>query len=92
MLPGDANETGLDRNAKILHTSYDSYAQDLMRNIPENVKKVLDENNSISHVFRHLRASWMFKKGQSIDEIKEYFGHISPETTAKYIHKEMCFG
>lgn len=67
--------------------SYDGVKAAINRAIPEDLKKKLSGSHSSTHIFRHLRASWLNARGISKDLIREYFDHESEETTSKYIHQ-----
>jgi len=45
-------------------------------------------NNSLdlTHIFRHLSATYLFNSGVDISTISEKLGHLNPETTKTYIH------
>lgn len=87
----ESKDLGLDFNAKIMHTSYDSYRNDLERSLPLHICEALKDSHSMTHVFRHLRASWMHANKVPIQEISEYFQHQSIEATRKYIHENILF-
>ena len=46
------------------------------------VNEILD----LTHIFRHLTATYMHKKGIEIDIISEKLGHLNKDTTLQYIH------
>lgn len=79
----------LEPDARILHTNYDAYRNDLKRVIPRRIHKVLEFSSDITHVFRHLHASYLHASGYTIKEIMAEFGHTSEETTRRYIHPEL---
>lgn len=83
------NRSHLEANAIIAHANYDSYATALKKVIPGEVKSELKNSASSTHVFRHLKASWMYSRGCTVDEIQEYFLHESKKTTLEYIHSNL---
>jgi len=66
--------------------SYDGVKIAINRAVPQDLKNFLVDSHSSTHIFRHLRASWMHAQGIEKDIIREFFAHESIETTSEYIH------
>jgi len=59
--------------------------------LPDPIREALRECNSSTHVFRHLRASWLYAHGCSPEEIRIFFNHESLSATRSYIHEGIDF-
>jgi len=69
--------------------SYDSYKISINR-----AKKKMSFGKSIgmldvSHIWRHIEASWMSDQGIPIEEISEKMGHLCHNTTKGYIRPNL---
>ncbi|GAH94775.1 unnamed protein product [marine sediment metagenome] len=69
--------------------SYDSYKI----SINKAKKKISLGKNigtlDVSHIWRHIEASWMSDQGIPIEEISEKMGHLCLKTTKGYIRPEL---
>lgn len=45
--------------------------------------------NSLTHIFRHLDASFYFSRGYSLQYCSQILGHLAPDSISYYIHKEL---
>lgn len=68
---------------------YDSLRFAIERATPAPVRDVLVHQKDKTHLFRHIHASFLAKKGVAIDDIKAEFSHSSPAVTLEYIHEEL---
>lgn len=66
--------------------AYDAVRRAIIKATPDHIKRKLADVNDSTHIFRHLRASWMHLHGSSVDEIADFFGHANTESTEAYIH------
>ena len=76
----------LNEDAKLIYTNYSSLKEAIQRSTPRGVRQVLKDKYDGTHIYRHLRASFMFFKGLNIEEIQRVFNHKSRKTTQHYIH------
>lgn len=81
--------TNLDPTVKIPETSYDALRFSLQQRVPNRLKEILERHFNHTHVFRHLRASFMKYQGYSESEIQLFFKHQQAETTRGYIHEAL---
>lgn len=77
------------RQATLDRFSYDQLYSEIEAVIPPNVRKVLKQSFHVTHVFRHLRASWFHEKGASDAEISELLGHYLTTSNLSYLHKNL---
>ena len=83
----------LDRTESITASRYvhpfyfgrDAYENALRKAIPDWIRNCLQSNNSVTHVFRYLRASFLFLSTDSIKFASKLLGHSSDEATLNYI-------
>lgn len=76
----------IDPKVMIVVVSYDHLKNSIRQakkraNIPP-IFNILD----LTHIFRHLTATFMNSQGIDISIISDKLGHLNKETTAKYIH------
>lgn len=76
----------LNEGARLMYTNYGSLKEAIQRSTPREVRKVLKGKYDGTHIFRHLRASFMFFRGVKEEEIQRVFNHKSRKTTQHYIH------
>jgi integrase len=69
--------------------SYDSYKISINRVKKSASLYIGDGTLEVSHIWRHIEASWMFDQGIPIDEISYKLGHLSRKTTEGYIRKKL---
>lgn len=81
-----AQREELNENARLMYTNYGSLKEAIQRCTPRDVRKVLRNKYDGTHIFRHLRASFLFFKGAKEEEIQRIFNHKSRKTTQHYIH------
>jgi len=81
-----ADKSTLSATTKVLHTNYESLRIEMLRCTPSNIRTILKFQNDKTHIFRHLRASFMSWKGVPTEKISEYFAHQSVEATREYIN------
>jgi len=67
-------------------SSYSSVRYAINQVLPRIVRLSLDGSQSVTHVFRHLRASYLYSFGNSLDYISSILGHRSNDSTKHYIH------
>jgi len=76
---------------KLIVVSYDSYKDSIIRAKTtigfSPAAGILD----CTHIFRHLEASFLYKKGVSLSNISYKMGHLHDKTTLEYIHKDWNF-
>ena len=72
--------------AYITVSSYDSVLRFLQKARKEAGFAPLLPHLDGSHIFRHIRASSMFERGYTINEVARWLGHKSTESTSAYVH------
>jgi len=82
-----ADRVGLDPSARIMNTGYNSLRLEIHESTPTEISKLLVNQNDATHIFRHLRASWMHSCGQSEEDIQDFFKHTEIAATREYIHE-----
>lgn len=66
--------------------SYDSYKNSINR-AKRNISLATNlDILDVSHIWRHIEASWMSDQGIPLEEISEKMGHLCHNTTKGYIH------
>jgi len=73
------------------HLNYESIRSELRWITPESVRSTLLDNNSSTHIFRHLEASYLHSKGFSRTKIARRLGHFDIGTQKFYIHSFPLF-
>jgi len=69
--------------------SMNAYEHALRLSIPRFVLDAIPNEQHVTHVFRHLRATFIFKKTQSTDAVQQYFGHVDPSVSRDYVHTNL---
>jgi integrase len=69
--------------------SYSSVRYALNNVLPRFVRDILTDSFSVTHVFRHLRASYLFAKSMPKDYISSLLGHRSKDAVEYYIHPDL---
>lgn len=69
--------------------NYDSLHYAIANSMPIRLREVLSGCQNKTHVFRHLRASWMLQQGSKLYQIQKFFGHKNSESTEQYIHEAL---
>lgn len=77
----------IDQRTLVVVVSYDH-----LRNAIHQAKKRaklprINGSLDVTHVFRHYEATCLHSKGVDIELISERLGHLSNDTTLKYIHE-----
>lgn len=85
-LTPQAHRETLRADVKKKIAGYESLRVQLIDSTPSRVRTILQFQNSRTHIFRHLRASFMLWRGNDLSEITEYFAHKSEQATRDYIH------
>jgi len=78
-----------DNSRDFMRLGYDSVKSAINRATPRHVRQLLADCNDSTHIFRHLRASWLSAQGWTDQKIANYFVHQSAETTQSYIHGDL---
>lgn len=76
----------LSLQTKINVNGYDAYSDSLIRVKKDIGLELLPGHLDLTHIFRHLEASWMFLHGVPVPDISYKLGHIIDKTTQQYIH------
>ena len=63
-----------------------SYANQLDKMVPVEVKRHLIDCMDKTHVFRHFRASWMIARGYTMAQVQKFFAHAEESSTRCYVH------
>lgn len=65
---------------------YKSTASELYRLSYRNIQPLMIDHNSLTHIFRHLEASFLSSKGFSKGHIARRLGHSDYASQVSYIH------
>lgn len=85
-LTNRASRATLTADTKKTISSYDALRLQILDSTPSKIRTILKFQNDKTHIFRHLRASFMNWRGIDIPEISEYFAHQSEQATREYIN------
>jgi len=80
---------GVNLSCRYPLTNYDMSRRAISRVVPGELRQALLNENDKTHIFRHLRATWMKMLGFDIGEIANYLGHTNIDSTRQYIHKSL---
>lgn len=75
--------------AALSMVSLAAYERALRVSIPKFILDAIPNEQHVTHVFRHLRATFIFKKTQSTEAVQEYFGHRDPSVSRDYVHTSL---
>jgi len=81
--------TGVNLSCRYPLTNYDMSRRAISKVVPGELRQALLNENDKTHIFRHLRATWMRMQGFEITEIKNYLGHTNIDSTRQYIHESL---
>jgi len=81
----------IDIPARPLHASYSSVRRGINNVLGRNLRSILLNNESSTHLFRHLRASYYASIGMDYDSISSYLGHVATGTLSFYLHPALDF-
>lgn len=80
------NQPPIHDRTKLQVVSYFHLCREIKRCLPPEIKSNLKDNETATHVFRHIEATAMYFHGIPIELIAEKMGHYSTATSRVYIH------
>jgi len=72
-----------------LNQSYSSVRHSLGKAVPLFLARSLEENAHKTHIFRHLRASYLISKSHTHREISVILGHHGNTAVNSYVHNNL---
>lgn len=69
--------------------SYDTLRNSLKQAIPKYIREELNTQRTVTHIFRFLRASFMYLKHKDFYLASKYLGHKDPDSVASYVPPEL---
>lgn len=88
-LPPQTRNLLLGRHLSLINSTHTSYILSYNDCIPDYLLYLLRDEMNKSHIFRHIRASYLLFKGFTPEEIQSVLGHLDINTQSRYIHEEL---